>query len=531
MTTIRWIFAALCSFAVGRCVWADQIDVYVLTGQSNSLGTTADPQESDRTPGREPADDATMFFWDNVSAANSRYPIGTRYGDSAEIITTIQAQQGDGGGNPLFWGPEVGFARTMAHYGQKNIMIVKASRGGGGNAFWSKDAFESNANSGHMYQHVLDTVESAANELTSAGHSFAIKGLMYLQGESDDAAAANVSGERLNQLVSNLRSDLPNASALRAVVGGIGAAGGNRDIVRAQQSALALSDPTIDYFTNLDLVDSLYDNLHFDKPAKLEIGRRFAAAFLQAEGVLPLIHVTSFADVANAPDVARITFDDYVPDVNGNLAGVNLDHPGEFHGFVDGINSQPAVGLIVDTSDGNVVFADHVGGAPASDLSMGTFTPPPRSLDGTGGEDGSAIRFTFVDPSNKSQQATVASVAFNIGFVNPSDQITVSLLGIDGEVLHRAGVMPSGQFGFQSLTRLGGDLVSNIHRVVVAGNPGASFTVGTPGAGNVDLAYQGFQAIPEPSAALLYGCGTLFTLLRRSSHPHFRAACAGQQPD
>ncbi|MDG2470035.1 MAG: hypothetical protein P8M80_12200 [Pirellulaceae bacterium] len=83
-------------------------DVYILTGQSNSLGTTAS-SESMPSPGTNPADSTTSLFWSNVNASNNAYP-PVLYGDSGGAITTLQTQQGDGGSNPTFWGPEFGFA-------------------------------------------------------------------------------------------------------------------------------------------------------------------------------------------------------------------------------------------------------------------------------------------------------------------------------------------------------------------------------------------------------------------------------------
>ena len=43
-------------------------------------------------------------------------------------------------------------------------------------------------------------------------------------------------------------------------------------------------DDTIVYFDNRDLTDHLYDQLHFDKEAKLMVGERFARAYLEAFG-------------------------------------------------------------------------------------------------------------------------------------------------------------------------------------------------------------------------------------------------------
>jgi hypothetical protein len=52
---------------------AVEYDVYILTGQSNSLGTTGSG-DTLVAPGADAADDETAFFWSNVSSTNTLYP-------------------------------------------------------------------------------------------------------------------------------------------------------------------------------------------------------------------------------------------------------------------------------------------------------------------------------------------------------------------------------------------------------------------------------------------------------------------------
>jgi len=54
-----------------------QIRIFVLTGQSNSLGTTADKKDPDITPGKNPLDAQIPFFWANRS---------TRAGDGSAVL-------------------------------------------------------------------------------------------------------------------------------------------------------------------------------------------------------------------------------------------------------------------------------------------------------------------------------------------------------------------------------------------------------------------------------------------------------------
>ncbi len=247
---------------------APRTQIFVLTGQSNSLGTTADKKEPDITPGQSPLDETIPFFWANRSG-RSGAGADVLCDSSGGKILFLRAQGGDAL-NPSFWGPEIGFARYLAEHGHKNILIVKASRGGGGNSFWLKGSRDD-----HMYRHVVETVKGAVQVLPQ-GTNFEVAALLYVQGESDNSVEASAAGERLRTLAANLREDLPNAAGLRVIVGGIASAGATADTVRAQQSALPALDPTFRYVDTMDLQSQRYDNLHFSKGAKLELGRRMA---------------------------------------------------------------------------------------------------------------------------------------------------------------------------------------------------------------------------------------------------------------
>lgn len=249
-----------------------RVKIFVLTGQSNSLGTTADKKVPDITPGTDPLDAQIPFLWANRSTRAGDGPAAL-YDDSGGKIVTLRAQKGTGA-DPLFWGPEIGFCRQLAAAGMKDFLFVKASRGGGGNSFWLKGS-----GNDHMYRHVVDTVRRAVQALPD-GVTFEIAALLYVQGESDSAVEAAAAGERLRLLAANLRQDLPNAAAMRVIIGGIASGGKSSDLVRTQQSALPAADPTFRYLDTLDLRSQRYDNLHFSKGAKLELGRRMAKAWL-----------------------------------------------------------------------------------------------------------------------------------------------------------------------------------------------------------------------------------------------------------
>ena len=266
------LLACLAVMAGATDARAAHYKLFVLTGQSNSLGTT-NAGEADVSPGSDPADGKIPFYWHNWVDAT------TSLGNSGGVFTSLQAQQGGYyAGSATHWGPEINFGRTLYRAGVRNFGIIKCSRGGGGNTYWLKGSADD-----HMYGKVVAAVTEACATLTAGGHTFEIAGLLYLQGESDSTGEAAEAGTRLETLVDNLRVDLPNASNLFGMIGGIAAAGATRDTVRTNQQAIGASTSYIDTFSNLDLQTwTAADNLHFNKAAKLRIGERYAQAFFTA---------------------------------------------------------------------------------------------------------------------------------------------------------------------------------------------------------------------------------------------------------
>ena len=263
---------------------AAPVDVYIFTGQSNALGTT-ELETADSYPHPHPADAAIRMFWSNVTADNSLYP-PKLYGNSAGRFAPLQIQQGDGKANPRFWGPEFGFARILYEANWTNFVIIKATRGGGGNSYWDKSTFEINPNRGHMWGHLRDTVQAALAALVKEGKPFVVRGFLYIQGESNDSSEAEIADLRFSQLVSNLTDTIntqyPGAAVgMRTAVVEIAASQSNpaRQITTKKQIALTKVDQTIAFVPTQDL-PLKSDKLHFGKQAKLETGKRMAKCFL-----------------------------------------------------------------------------------------------------------------------------------------------------------------------------------------------------------------------------------------------------------
>lgn len=260
--------------------------IFVLTGQSNCLGTPATTETNMRPPkvDAQVADRKVPFFWDNT--ANDTPAGDAALGDSGGRWTNICVQTG--GYYPHsadHWGPEVGCARMLWDAGCRGFAIVKSSRGGGGNSVWCK----TNSADHFMYDKVVNTVRNATRALPAGYTGFRIVCLLYLQGESDNRYEASIADARFLLLMTNLQHDLPNATGMKAVLGEIaGDKSGIRLLVSQKQFTLAASRPDIGYApsTGLALQDVDGLNLHYDADSLIIMGERMGQAALQV-GALP----------------------------------------------------------------------------------------------------------------------------------------------------------------------------------------------------------------------------------------------------
>jgi hypothetical protein len=244
------------------------LNLFILTGQSNSLGIIKDEEPLALPLNSE--NQKIKFYWID------RDPKSNIVSTSKGKIDHLKVQMFDNGSNEGHWGLEMSCARDLYNSGISNLMFIKVSRGGGGSSLWSKSSQDN-----HMYQAIIDAVKDAAKLLQDEQSLFKIRGLLYLQGESD-GNEAHFADERAKDLLSNLKKDLPNAEEMKMFIGGIAGFSNNQILVREKHESLAHSDPNIFFIKTDDLLESnLYkDRLHFNNKAKEIIGKRFARSIL-----------------------------------------------------------------------------------------------------------------------------------------------------------------------------------------------------------------------------------------------------------
>lgn len=278
-----WVFLAAALPSLGNT-----LRLFVLTGQSNSLGTPTTNTEAIMVlprVGAGMAEQATNvpFFYDNT--ADGTTAGDAELGDSGGAWTNVCLQKG---GYYAYsadhWGPEVGFARLLWDAGYRDFGIVKASRGGGGNSYWDKTNTDH-----HIYDKVVNTVSNAVLVLPSGYSNAQVVCLLYVQGESNNSTEASQADIRFSMLMTNLQHDLSNAAGMKAVFGQIASdTSGNRLTTTQKQFALAAARSDIGFAQSTGLtvhnVDGL--NVHYNGDSLIVLGERMASEAMLI-GALP----------------------------------------------------------------------------------------------------------------------------------------------------------------------------------------------------------------------------------------------------
>jgi len=207
----------------------------------------------------------------------------------------------DGEWRDLFWrnrfGPEVGLSQTLSSaFFDDQIVLCKVAQGGANLYYdWNPDGVSKGAEDeyrGPLYPKLIEALETLNAQLSSSSESFEWSGMMWMQGERDSVfeSMAESYERNLTDFVSVVRRGTGNGN-LPFVIGQIAPRVyrleegqfqyAYRHVVQEAQRAVASSNPLVELIETMDLPQS--DNLHFDTGGQLELGRRFAKAYLEPE--------------------------------------------------------------------------------------------------------------------------------------------------------------------------------------------------------------------------------------------------------
>lgn len=277
-----------CTFAAAE---PSTLHVYILTGQSNSLGSVkGSPASAELLEQYR----SSVLMWNG----NMTQSTGVCF-EKNPSWQTVAPQLPIYNGNRCM-GPEYGFAYMMERKGWQtsggdDIALVKASLDGGGNHYWVRGTA--------AYNSILETVKNAMNAVDGSKYAqIDLSGLMYLQGESDTAAEVLVAQERYLAFFDNLKSDLTAAgidtSALtQSVLGECATWNGNETTAvkdgatvssASEQKALADAREDTGWVHTRDLTKITSGDeyaVHYDGKSQITIGARYAYAMAMQQGI------------------------------------------------------------------------------------------------------------------------------------------------------------------------------------------------------------------------------------------------------
>ncbi len=238
---------------------ATQLDLFLLMGQSNMKGRGVMPEE----PKRDPR--IVMMHLKDDQWYLARHP----------LHLTGDAKTFEGHDNAGV-GPGLAFAETLAAANLKaTIGLVPCAVGGSSIKLWQKGA--------KLYDEALRRAKLALQ--TTAPVKARIRGVIWLQGEANaNPEELPLHAERLRAMIEALRADLaqPELPFIACTIGEMKDEPllTNLKAMNEIQLALPKSVPHTACVDARDLKTHIGDQVHFDTAAQNEIGKRFAAKFI-----------------------------------------------------------------------------------------------------------------------------------------------------------------------------------------------------------------------------------------------------------
>jgi hypothetical protein len=222
--------------------------IFLLAGQSNMAGRGKPVEEQDRTP----------------------HP---------RVLVFTQEKQWQPAADPLHFdkpavvgvGLGTTFAKTLAEaLPGKTIGLVPVAFGGSQIAEWAKGA--------RHYDNAMDRAKAAMADGTLAG-------ILWHQGESDAKAdRAPLYQAKLDELVKNFRSDL-SAPEVPFICGTLADSQASSEAAKVNAALRKLPERVGDAAcVEAKGLTMAKDNIHFDVASYRELGRRYAAAWLELAG-------------------------------------------------------------------------------------------------------------------------------------------------------------------------------------------------------------------------------------------------------
>lgn len=250
-------------------------------------------------------------------------------------------------GYSQFTGPEVSFGHQLqSEFPERQIFLIKHAVSGTNLAeFWYPGDIPSDPNQGEGYVTFIDTVQNGLSSLKEQGFNPEIKGMIWMQGESDacDLGFANSYQSNLLHFISRVREDVDSIE-MPFTLGKIACDTfmcPYRDIVRMAQDRVAESEIVIRTIETEDLSRNHNDLWHYTGQSMRVLGIRFAQSLLE---------ISESASPSPAVQLTGQWTFDYVGDYTVGwsftvLSPITITDVGQLDIESDGLNHGTMVGI------------------------------------------------------------------------------------------------------------------------------------------------------------------------------------------
>jgi hypothetical protein len=300
---------------------AKHFHVFILAGQSNAVGSgtigtyLSQPDVVNRY-GRDLSQQTDVELFYRISLEGNCF-----FGDPAIVYdsggqwiplgpqqTSLNTEEQSC--NPFYndrtnatgFGPEISLGRYLADNIPHPVAIIKFAVG----ATQLGDPVQGWMPGAQLYDELISIIETATHALTTRGNTFEIRGVFWMQGESDatDRNSRQVYRryeENLTQMIASLR-ERTNHPFLPFIMGEISPHSGSRAKyeyeVRDAKFQVAANDPFALLVNTRDLEKRPNDEIHYSSQGQLDLGQRFGEAYIYLSTLAP-----------QQPDQVVISFD------------------------------------------------------------------------------------------------------------------------------------------------------------------------------------------------------------------------------
>ncbi len=244
-------------------LFADDIDLFIMAGQSNMQGWRSDAAMYPSDPTFKDAEIPFYFEALNYGSSNKQWEtLGPQIG---------HFQKGH-------FGPEVSFARSLFRLNMRPAIFKYSSGGTSIKTDWKAPGQNG------LYDDMVRNLNKAIHELKNQGHTVTPRAFVWIQGETDanDPYLAKEYHWRLNNLLKNMRNHVlrdPTLPVILSVDEQHPRVQAQPEVVEAQKQ-LADSDPSITFMSMNGL--EKYDVTHLTAKGTINQGKRLFQTYKSA---------------------------------------------------------------------------------------------------------------------------------------------------------------------------------------------------------------------------------------------------------